>query len=191
MKKTVLVGMGILLVVAMPVECAERGFYVGAGFGFSNFDVEDFNEEFANLYFESDNFGLKLFGGYQVFKYLAVEAGYTDFGQIKRKETNIYYEDQSLKVAINDWDVSAVGTVALGKKATLFAKIGMASWNTDVTVDDGHEVVAESSSGTDLAYGLGLDFMFKKFGLRLEGDWLKIPDTSGAFMLSGCLTYRF
>ena len=191
MRNAMLAVVAVLLVFAVPADCADRGFYIGAGVGLSSFDVADFNEEYADLYFKTDNFGVKVFSGYQFLKYLAVEVGYTDFGQVTRRETNIYYEDQSLKVSINDWDVSAVGVVPLGAKAAFFGKIGLASWNTDVTVDDGHGAVAESSSGTDVVFGLGIDFRFKKFGLRIEGDHLNIPDTGGANLFSGCLTYRF
>lgn len=181
----------ILVITVVPADCADRGFYIGAGIGPSSFDVSDFNEEFGDLYFEADNFGVKVFGGYQFLKYLAVEVGYTNFGQVTRRETNIHYEDQSLKVAINDWDASAVGIVPLGRKAALFGKVGLASWNTDVTVDDGHGAVKESSNGTDVIFGLGFDFRFKKFGLRVSGDHLVIADTGGANLFIGALTYRF
>jgi len=181
----------ILVVVAVPADGSDRGFYIGVGTGPSSFDVADFNDEFSNLYFETDNFGVKVFGGYQFLKHLAVQVGYTDFGQITRRETNIYYEDQSLKVSINDWDASAIGIVPLGKRASFYGKLGVAAWNADVTVDDGHTAVKESSSGTDVIFGLGFDFRFKKFGLRISGDHLTMSGTSGANLFAGSLTYRF
>ena len=60
-----------------------------------------------------------------------------------------------------------------------------------MTVDDGHGAVDDSSSGTDLIFGLGFDFRFKKFGLRISGDHLAMSGTSGANLFAGSLTYRF
>jgi hypothetical protein len=181
----------VLAVVAVPCAAAERGFYVGAGFGVSSYDVRDFNEEYADLRFEEDQFGLKLFGGYRFLGYLGVEAGYVDYGTVTRHEVSILRESEELRVAIDSWDASIVGFLSLGKKVDLFGKVGAASWNADVRVTVDGDSDEDNRSGTDLTYGLGIDFRFKKLGMRFEGDWLEIPDTGGAFLLSLNLTYSF
>ena len=185
-------------VLAAPAAAKEPGFYVGAGFGLPTFDLADFNPEYANLRFEEKSFGFKVFGGYQIFKYLGVEAAYTDYSTITRRETAQTMVDQELNVGIQTWDVSAVGTLPLGRKTDAFARIGYASWNADVLltlndVRDPSNNVREDQGrdGTDLCYGLGLDFRFKKLGIRVEGDWQEIPDTGGAFMIGAALTYHF
>lgn len=182
----------LLIVAATPALALDRGFYLGAGFGFSSFDVADFNEEYATLRFEDDGFGIKAFAGYQILEYLAVEVAYTKPGKVTMHEVATWLEHQEMSVEISAWDLSVVGTLPVGSKVNLFAKLGAASWDADVKVrlDD---VVAEDHSrdGTDLIVGLGVDLVFKKLGVRVEADWLNMSDTNGAILLTGNLTYRF
>ncbi len=182
----------LLIVTAASASAADRGFYLGAGFGLSSFDVADFNEEYATLRFEDDSFALKAFAGYQILKYLAVEVAYTNPGKITMHEVATWLEHQEMSVEISAWDLSVVGTLPLGAKANLFAKVGAASWDADVKVrlDD---VLAEDHSrdGTDVIIGLGADLFFGKLGVRVEADWLNMSDTDGAIQVTGNLTYRF
>ena len=181
----------VLVVVAVPADCADRGFYIGAGLGAPSFEVNEYYEDFSYLFFEDDTPGFRFFGGYRILKYLGVEATYIDFGTIKKHETTAYRHDNELKVGIDSWDASVVGMVPLGEKISLFGKAGFASWNADVRVQDGDEVQDLSRDGTDFTFGAGLDFVFKHMGLRIELDWLTMSDTDGAFMASGNLTYNF
>lgn len=181
----------IIVAVAMPASAIEKGFYVGAGFGVSSFDIGDFYDDYQPLHFYETNPGFKFFGGYRILQYLAVEAGYSDFGDQTRHEGLRQVGNQEIEVGINQWDVSALGLLPVSKKVSLFAKIGAASWNTDVRVVEGTETYDLSDSGTDITYGLGIDFLFKKVGMRVEGDWLDIPDTGGVFLVSLNLTYNF
>ena len=181
----------VLVAVAMPAAAVDRGFYLGAGVGVPSYEVGDFNEDYEDLRFEEDSWGLKLFGGYRIFKYLGVEAGYTDYGSISKRETSITLVDQKLEVDIDAWDLSVVGMVPLGDKVLLYAKAGAASWNADVTLTLDDEREEDPRDGTDLTFGMGLDFFFKRLGIRVALDWLNMEDTDGAFMFSGCLTYNF
>lgn len=189
--RTLLFVVVLAVAVALPASAADRGFYVGAGIGIPSYDIGDFYAEYEQLRFEEDTFGFKVFGGFRIFRNFAVEAGITDYGSISRRETDIILVDQKLSVGVDAWDLTAVGIVPLGRKANLFGKAGWASWNADVklTLDD--EVEDRSQDGTDLTFGAGLDFFFNHVGIRLELDWLNMENTDGAFMFSGCLTYRF
>jgi OOP family OmpA-OmpF porin len=188
----------VLLAAAAPAFAIDNGFYVGGGLGFPSWDVGDFNDEYSNLRFEDSSFGYKLFGGYRILEYLAVEAGYTNWGTVKTYETSVLRIDEELRVEIDGWDASVVGILPLSKKTDLFAKVGVSSWNAAVrvTVDDTRQsadpiVEDQSRDGTDLTFGAGLDFLFNKLGARLEMGWLRISDTDGQFMFCASLTYHF
>ena len=190
MRKTLLT-LVAMAAVAAPAAAADLGLYVGAGLGITSLRVEDFNPDYAGLRFEGDAFGYQVFAGYRPLKYLAVEAAYTDFGNIRVWEggnTNFYKE---ANVDISMWSGYAVGMLPLGKKVDLIGKLGYASWDNKNTVNTAGEVEDRSTSGSDLAWGLGIDFRFNKLGIRVGGDWLQIPDSGGVFMLSADLMYRF
>ena len=108
-----------------------------------------------------------------------------------RRETSNALVDQKLSVDIDAWDLTVVGVLPLGRKANLFGKAGIAGWNADVTLTLDDEVEDPSRDGTDLTFGAGLDFVFKRVGIRVELDWLNMEDTDGAFMFVGALTYNF
>jgi len=181
----------VIVVLAMPASAGDRGFYVGGGFGLPTFDEADFNHEYGTLRYQEESFGFKVFGGYQIIKYLAVDVGYTDYGSVTKRETTAWLVHSKMTVGIHTWDASVVGLLPLGRTVSLFGKVGGASWNADVRVGTSDETEDQSRDGTDVTYGLGLDILFKKLGVRVEGDWLMIPDTNGAFMLSVNLTYHF
>jgi len=190
MKKRLMFLLVVAVAAAAPVSALDRGFYLGAGFGSSSFDVGDFYEDYQPLHFEEGNPGYRFFGGYRIFKYLAVEVGYLDYGNTTKRE-GLRGFDERLSVSISQWDGSVLGIIPLGRKVGIFGKVGAASWDTNVLYTADDVPLDLSSSGTDLTYGLGADFVFKKIGLRVEGDWLDIPDTSGVFMVSFNLTYNF
>jgi len=190
MRKTLL-ALVAMAAVATPAAAADLGFYVGAGIGITSLSVEDFNPDYAGLRFKNDAFGYQVFAGYRPLRYLAVEAGYTDFGNIRVWEggNSNFYKEANVDVSM--WGGYAVGLLPLGQKVDLFAKLGYASWNNDNVVNSAGEIEDRSTSGSDLAWGLGVDFNFKKLGIRVGGDWLQIPDSGGVFMLSANLMYRF
>jgi len=181
----------IIMAVAIPASAIDKGFYVGGGIGVASFDVADFYEDYQPLLFEEGNPGFKFFGGYRILRYLGVELGYTDYGTVIKHEELRPVGNQSLSVGINQWDASVLGMLPLGKKISLYAKVGAASWDTDVIAENGPDTEDLSSSGTDLTYGLGLDLLFKKVGMRVETGWVDIPDTTGVMLVSFNLTYNF
>lgn len=181
----------IIVAVAVPALAIDKGFYVGGGIGVASFDVADFYPDYQRLQFEEGNPGYKLFGGYRILRYLGVELGYVNYGNVTRREQLRQIGYQEVSVGIHQWDASALGMLPLSKKTSLFAKLGAASWNTDVNVINGPYTEDLSSSGTDITFGLGIDFLFKKVGMRVEGEWVDIPDTSGVFLVSLNMTYNF
>ncbi|MEE4271210.1 MAG: outer membrane beta-barrel protein [Thermoanaerobaculales bacterium] len=177
--------------MAVPAAADERGFYVGLGLGFPSYSLEDFAPDAPDLRFESDSFGFRAFGGYRLFTNLGFELGYQDLGRIKQWETDANRNDLKTEVAIDALDLSVLGIVSMGKRASGFVKLGAAAWNTDVTYRDDDEVDKLKDDGIGIAYGLGVDFFFKKTGLRLEGAWMDVSDAGTTFMLIGSVTVNF
>ncbi len=181
----------VVVAMAAPAAATDPGFYVGAGLGLTSLDVRDFNPDFADLRFEDESVGFKVFGGYRILKYLAVEAGYTGFGNVRSWEGGNLQFFKEANIDISTWSGYVVGLIPASDKVDFFGKIGYGSWNLDNTTTSDGVTEDQSRSGSDLAFGLGMNFRFKKIGIRVEGEWLEIPDTSGVFMVSTSLIYIF
>ena len=189
--RTTLLSFVMVAAVAAPAAATELGFYVGAGLGVNSVNMSDFNPDYSDLRFEDDSHGFKVFGGYRLLRYLAFEVEYIDFGSVTSWEGgNINYYAEA-DVGISTWNAHAVGLVPVSRKVDFFGKLGYASYDVDNTVTMFGDSEDRSESGSCLAFGLGMSILSKKLGARVEGDWLEIPDTGGAFLLSASLTYRF
>lgn len=190
MKKLAMMLIG-MIALAAPAAAAEKGFYLGAGFGVSSLDVRDFAPDYAHLRFEESDFGYKLFAGWRVSKYFAAEAGYTNFGDVRQWEGGNMEFFQEADIGVSMFSAEAVGLIPLSDKVDLFGKLGIASWDSSVITTTGGETEDLSTSGTDPTFGIGLAVRIKKFGIRFEGDWLQVPDAGEVFLLSASLTYIF
>ncbi len=190
MRKLALIVVAIIALAA-PASAAETGIYVGGGLGVSSLDVSDFAPEFADLRLEQSDPGTKLFAGWRVSRFFAVEAGYTNFGDVRQWEGGNLNFFREAKIGISMWSAYAVGLVPLSGKTDLYGKLGYSSWDSSVQTTSSGETEDLSTSGTDPTFGIGLALRFKKFGARVEGDWLQIPDSGQVFMLSASLTFIF
>ncbi|SHF12571.1 Opacity protein [Modicisalibacter ilicicola DSM 19980] len=148
------------------------GLYLGIGTGFSSLEndddeVDDFisdgTEDF-DLDDDNDNV-FKGFVGYEFNPYFATELFYADLGRI-RLEGN---DNASTDLESDAYGVSAVGQLPLTSWFTLFAKAGIAKWETDVDGNLGNASVdLDDQDGTDPVYGAGAQFNFDPFLVRAE-----------------------
>jgi OOP family OmpA-OmpF porin len=72
----------IMVLLSAKISFAETPWYVGAGFGMTNYQGDSVNDvPQANIDIDSWQTSYSLFGGYQFNERWAVEAGYVDFGE--------------------------------------------------------------------------------------------------------------
>ncbi len=190
MRKVVLIVV-VVIGFATPALTAEKGIYLGAGFGVSSLNVSDFAPEYAHLRFEESDLGVKLFAGWRVSNFFAVEAGYTNFGDVRQWEGGNLQFFKEADIGVSMLSAEAVGLLPLGDKFDFFGKLGYASWDLSIRTTSEGETENLSTSGWDPTFGIGFAIRFKKFGGRVEGDWLQIPDAGQVFLLSASLTYIF
>lgn len=190
MRKLALLVIGIIA-LATPASTAEKGFYLGAGLGVSSLDVRDFTPEYAHLRFEQSDPGFKLFAGWRVSNFFAAEVGYTNFGDVTQWEGGNLHFYREADIGVSMLSAAAVGLIPLSDKVDLYGKLGYASWDSSIQTISGDETEDLSTSGGDPTFGIGLAMRFKKFGARIEGDWLRIPDAGQVFLFSASLTYIF
>ena len=111
----------------------------------------------------------KILAGYQFNKTWAIEVGYVDLGKITADTTATgpaatYRQESEGK----GWSLDGVGTLQMGEKTKLFAKLGAFRWDMDSRcvklsgTGSCNAPTDRSASGTDLKYGVGFKYDFNK-----------------------------
>ena len=124
--------------------------------------------------------------------FLGVEAGYVDLGEPNDVVAESEDEAVHVQIGLKGWDAFAVGFLPIGP-VDLFAKVGVVSWDADIVsrLVPTDEVDADSDSGTDAAFGIGVGLRLGKVTLRAEGEQFDIADADDVYMFSVGATFTF
>jgi OOP family OmpA-OmpF porin len=138
--------------VADAAAPAEKGAYIGAGFGSTTLDDDGI---FSGLTFDDSDSGFQIFGGYKFFKYLAVEARYADFGT---------FTVEGLGIDASVVSVHAVGIIPFADSGwELFGQLGLGTVDISIPGDSTSESVGSA--------GLGIRYSFSEnLSLGLQTD---------------------
>src|SRR5512139_34174 len=169
-----------LSLLAMSTAVSAGG-YVGAGLGESSADVTPYYViPGASVSVSDTDTAFKLFGGYAFNDNVAVEGGYTYFG-----EFDVDYADSlgvflSEKRELGAIYVAAVGSIPLGA-VTLFGKAGLANWFADYSETDAWGGIwSDTATGIDPMVGLGVKFdVSQNFAVRGEAErYMNVGDAT-------------
>jgi len=163
-----------LLMASTASLAADNGIYLGASLGDANIDID---QGFAQV--DSDDTGFKFIAGLRPLDWFAVEASYVNFGEA---------EDGPLAAEADGISAFGVFFVPVGP-VDLFAKGGLISWDSRVELDGFGDIFEED--GTDLAYGVGVQFRLLSLGIRAEYEVFDLDDVEDANLLSIGVTYTF
>lgn len=163
-----------LLLASTASMAADNGLYLGASLGDANIDID---QGLAQV--DSDDTGFKFIVGLRPLDWFAVEASYVNFGEAEQGP-----------LAAEADGISAFGVFFLPVgPVDVFAKAGLISFDTSIEVDGLGDIYRED--GTDLAYGLGVQFRLLSLAVRAEYEKFDIDDVEDANMLSIGVTYTF
>ena len=157
MKFAAAAALGFLSLAAMAPQAsaADNGFYLGAGITDSEFDIDDVGS--GNL---SDN-SFKVIAGWRPLDWIALEANYIDLGG----ESDVDFSIDANAITVSGLVLAEIGIV------DLYARVGMANWNSDVEVDiPGLGTISDSDSGWEPTYGVGVGVHFGSVGVRAEWE---------------------
>jgi hypothetical protein len=180
----------VLLVTALALRAsvaqADEGlFYLGAGITSSKLnDIVLQGTDFPDI----DNTSWKAFIGFRPIKLFAVEADYLDLGSSPTVPGSCTSCCMLACEGTYRSDAHAFAVYALGflpisvPFLDIFGKAGLARWKLNGQIESGNVTV--SDSGTDFAWGIGLQAHISMFGARLEYENFNIPNTSGAKIAS-------
>lgn len=164
-----IIGLAGLIVATAGVSplvlAQDSGWYIGASTGQTN--AKDFCPSQIPVGSSCDDTSgaYSVFGGYQVIKYLGVEAGYTNLGDVKVSAsgtTNTFKAKGA--------ELLGVGTIPINSWLEVYGKVGVFFWDADRgCAGTSCMFGSKSETGSDLTYGLGAKFNFSKYvGVRVQ-----------------------
>jgi len=147
-----------LAALAPQAAAADNGFYLGAGLTQTDqkVSVDDFD---GSETFDDNAF--KIIAGFRPLDWLAVEANYVDLGSIEFSD------------GVDDFSIDSKALTASlllikeFKVVDLFAKVGVAKWDTDFSIED---FGSTSDDGFEPTYGVGVGAHFGSLGVRAEWE---------------------
>ena len=164
----------------------DGGWYIGIGLGdvTANYKITDFDDSSISegLADNSDS-AWKIFGGYEINGYFAIEVGFADLHNDTDKRTTfsgisngtgsryLSLPGGAVSVDIDDingYFVAAMGSLPLTSRFELRAKAGAVAWDAvQTTVDlDRRDLTLD---GTDALIGVGMEYRFDN-GIGIRGE---------------------
>jgi len=169
MKK--LLWLPIVAVLLISSQTYADGFYLGGSAGQASFDVNDTAGRFS-----LDDTGWKVFAGWRFNRFVGVDLSYADYGTADDTQGSV-----AVQAATDSINLFAVGILPAGPRFDLFGKLGVASWNGDVTTTDSMTMMTSTTSddGTEVAWGFGIGWrLTQKF--IIQAEWETLGDFGAA-----------
>ena len=156
-----------------PAFSVDKGFYLGASLGQSESGLRD-----SNFNFKDRDQGYKLIAGIRPLSLLAVEINYVDLG------TSSVGGAQA-KTKAGAGFVMGFLPIPL---VDIYGKLGYVSWKTDASAPS---LASFRTTGSDLAYGAGVQVHFGSLSARLEYEAFDAQAAAKPTFLSLGATYTF
>jgi hypothetical protein len=158
-----------------------KGFYIGAGLG--DFSASIDNPQGTEIDLDSDDTPMKLFGGWRLSRFFAVQFDYIDFGESSGTSNLLDLRSDTSGFAPN-----VVGTLPIGF-FELFAKAGMMWYDVDLDLENDPTL---SDSGEDPIYGVGVGLtLVERLTLRLEYEVVDLESLDDADAVWLTAAWRF
>jgi hypothetical protein len=167
----------IVLALGAGVAQADNGMlYIGAGL--TNDNLRDIAATNSSL----DSTNWKVWAGFRPVSVFAVEADYIDLGS---QTINSLATASSTHIDYKAFAGYAVGYLPIPVPyLDVFAKAGLARWNSSGGNTVGSSFFSLSDNGTEFAWGVGGQVHVGNFGGRLEYENFSVRNTSGANLVS-------
>jgi OOP family OmpA-OmpF porin len=182
----------VLSLAAMPTAFAQQqeevsGFYVGAGVGQFNAQIDDVDDVDNTVDdWSEDDTAYKVFGGYRLNRFLAFELDYVNLGEPSGNVVPGFNVDSS----VDGFAPFVVGTLPLGPYFEVYGRAGYyfydATRGVTDTLDNRVEFDEESQ---DFVYGAGVGANIgEKLNVRFEYekyDILGLDDADALWLTAG------
>ena len=161
---------GLVVSSAAMAQAKDQGFYAGARIGQSKVDIDCTGASCS----DSDT-AVGIFGGYQINRNFAVEAGYTDFGKFNATVT---VPAATLEIKSNAFEVVGVGALPLNQQFSIYGKLGFYRGEAKAHATLGTLSGSQNETNTDLTLGVGVQYNFNP-QLGVRGEWQRYSSMGG------------
>ena len=166
------VTVGLALLCCGTAAAANHGFYVGAGLGQTESGISA-----GSLNFKDSDTGYKLIAGFRPLDLFAAELNYVDLGNPASGA------QQSKTKALDGFVLLFLPLPVID----IYGKAGLVSWKTDVSAP----ALSLSTSGSDFAWGAGVQFSLGSLAVRLEYEALDASELAKPTIVTLGATYTF
>jgi hypothetical protein len=174
----------------------DEGLYIGAGFGQFNVGIDDIDEtDNAISRIDDDDNAWKIFAGWRINPYFAVELNYVDFGENSGSTgSSTAGSSGNYTADLAGFQPAVYGMFPLGP-VELFGKVGYYFYDVDLSLNLDNLSQDNFSADTSeeaLSYGFGVGVtLFERLNAKLEYEKIDsdIIDDLDAIWLSGA--WRF
>jgi OmpA-OmpF porin, OOP family len=144
--------------------------------------------------------GYKIFGGYQINRHFAFEAGYFDMGKFGYIANTLPLGSLTGEIKIRGLNLDLVGSLPISERFSLLGRVGLSHAEArDTFTGTGlvHVVKPHVSKRDDgVKYGVGLQYAFNEsWAMRVEAERHRVNDAVGnrgdVDLVSAGLIYRF
>jgi OmpA-OmpF porin, OOP family len=184
MNKTITITIAaVALLSAVPVP-AHAEWYGGitAGESRTKLNADNLNTQFLDFGYsdaqtQTDTRGaaFRVFGGYQLNRYIGIETGYADLGKSSIRTNVVPTGTFERRIKTTGFDISVVGTLPVTNKFALFARAGafMSERKTSFATSGDVELLSGVHGSTErqtkATFGAGVSYDFtKNIALRAE-----------------------
>jgi OOP family OmpA-OmpF porin len=191
-------------------QAAGPGWYAGLGFGQmrANAGAAELTSDLAGLGYtvqatmDDSDTGKKVFGGYRLNPYLAIEASYVDLGKVSSLINASVLSPDALvadvstvhPISIKGVGLTGIASYPIGN-FSVFAKAGFVRWKATAQAHvspTGAPSASVDEKGTHGTFGFGAGYDFPNSGWSVRGEWEKFKTTrNDPEFLSLSLLYRF
>ena len=179
MDRRKIVGAVLLAMGMVGSASAANGFYAGVSVGEASIDACD-DVVGATSCDDSDT-SWKIFGGYDLNEYFAVEAAWVDMGEISASGPGV-----SVTAEGDGFVADVKGTLPINDQFGVFAKVGLISWE----LEGGGAASGLEDDGNDAMYGVGAHYMFtEQFGVVAEWERFDTDDEVDMWSVGGVIKF--
>jgi OOP family OmpA-OmpF porin len=165
--------------------------FVGASIGQSDVDEDITAGLITSGSVDSKDNAFKVFGGYMFNRHFGVEGAYVDLGEVSYSGSFGSAAVNGGKVETTGFNVAALGSYPVTEAFSVFGKIGLFIWEAEASDTTGGVPFSEKTDGTDISFGLGLNYQFtRNLGVRAEWERFKL-DEADADLISVGIVWKF
>ncbi len=189
--KKVVVASALALSGLLAATQASAQAFVGASIGQSDVDEDITAGLITSGSVDSKDNAFKVFGGYMFNRHFGVEGAYVDLGEVSYSGSFGSAAVNGGKVETTGFNVAALGSYPVTEAFSVFGKIGLFIWEAEASDTTGGVPFSEKTDGTDISFGLGLNYQFtRNLGVRAEWERFKL-DEADADLISVGIVWKF